>query len=100
MGAGTFNQPQQGYAAPPQAQAGSSGKATASLVLGILAVVTFVVWGALIFGPLAIVFGVLGKNETQREGKSGHGMAVAGLVLGIVGIALWAVFLAIGLAVS
>ena len=101
MSAGTFNQPTQGYAQQPaQAQAQStSGKATASLVLGILAVLLFVVWGALILGPLAIVFGAMARNEIKTNpAKSGYGLATAGMTLGIVGMVLWAVFLAIGLA--
>jgi Domain of unknown function (DUF4190) len=101
MSAGTFNQPTQGgYAQQPvQAQAQTSGKATASLVLGILAVVLFIVWGSLIFGPLAIIFGVMARNEIKRNpAKGGYGSATAGMILGIAGLALWAVFLVIGLA--
>lgn len=61
----------------------------ASLVLGILAVVLRLVpivgiFAALVLGTLAIIFAVLGKKK-QPEKK---GMAVAGLVLGIIGAAL------------
>ena len=102
MGAGTFNQPNQGYAQQQPAQAReTSGKATASLVLGILAVLLFVVWASFIFGPLAIVFGVMGRNETRMNPmKGGYGMATAGMVCGIIGIALTVVFAAIGFAAT
>ena len=101
MSAGTFNQPTQGYAQQPAQVRENSGKATASLVLGILAVLLFVVWGALVFGPVAIVLGVIARNEIKANpAKGGYGMATAGMTLGIVGLALWAVFLVIGLTVA
>jgi hypothetical protein len=68
-------------------------------VLGILAVLLFVVWASFIFGPLAIVFGVMGRNEIKANPmKGGYGMATAGLTLGIIGMALTAVFAVIGFA--
>jgi hypothetical protein len=97
MGAGTFNNPQQGYGQqqygqqqygqPPQAYGaphaqGRSGMAVAGLILGIIALLTF-------------VFGVLGRNEARKQGKDGEGMGTAGLVLGIVAIVLtipWALY--------
>jgi hypothetical protein len=97
MGAGAFNQPQQGYA-QQQAQVGTNGKAVAAIVFGILAVVTFVIWGALVFGPLAIVFGSIARKDIQRgSGQGGDGLALAGIILGAAGLALWAIFLTIGL---
>ena len=43
---------------------------------------------------LALIFGIIGKNQIDRSGgyQSGRGMAIAGIVLGIVGLAgaiLW-----------
>jgi len=101
MSAGTFNQPTAGYGQQPVQARETSGKATASLVLGILAVLLFVVWASFVFGPLAIVFGVMARNEIKANPmKGGYGMATAGLALGIVGMALTAVFAAIGFAAS
>jgi hypothetical protein len=89
MSAGTFNQPPQGYGQQQYAMpAGKSGLAVAGLVLGIVAMLTFWVWGAILFGPLAIVFGVLGRKEAKDGPKEGEGMGTAGLVLGIVAIVL------------
>ena len=100
MSAGTFNQPTAGYQQQPQTRE-TSGKATASLVLGILAVVLFVVWASFVFGPLAIVFGVTARNEIKANpAKGGDGMATAGIICGIAGMALTLVFLVIGLAAS
>lgn len=45
-----------------------------------------------IAGPLsgipAIVLGVMSMREIRRTGERGHGMAMAGLVLGIIGLIL------------
>jgi hypothetical protein len=57
-----------------------------------------VIWGALLFGPLAIVFGALARREVRTDpSKTGDGLALAGIILGAAGLALWAIFLVIGL---
>lgn len=67
-----------------------TGMAIASLVLGILALLTcwfpIVSYAAVVMALLAVIFGVVGVRRT-----SGRGMAIAGLVLG--GIALVAAVL-------
>ncbi len=64
----------------------TNGYATASLVLGIVSVVLcWTIWGGIVLGVLAVVFGALGIGRT-KTGVPGKGMAVAGIVLGIVGI--------------
>ncbi len=80
--------PQQGPP-PPPAEAGqekrTSGKATAALVLGIIGIFLLPV----ICSTLAIIFGVMGRNETEADPTlGGRGMATAGLVLGIIGLIL------------
>jgi hypothetical protein len=55
------------------------------------------IWGAILFAPLAITFGVVGRNEARREGKSGQGLGTAGMVCGIVALFLtvpWAIIVA------
>ena len=61
------------------------GFAIAGLVMGILSF--FIV--PLLFGGLGIVFGALAKNKGYRGG-----MATAGIVCGIIGIALWIIMIA------
>ncbi|MFE9206830.1 DUF4190 domain-containing protein [Micromonospora sp. NPDC007230] len=61
----------------------TSGIATASLVLGILGVLG----GWCLFGLpciLAVILGHVAMRDTRDGTRSGHGMAVAGLVLGYV----------------
>lgn len=74
--------PQQIIVVPPQQQQ-SSTLATLSLIFAILGLVgsccTFGVPSA-----AAVILGHFGLNETKDGKKSGHGMAVAGLVLGYI----------------
>lgn len=72
-------------AAPPApvsvAAPHSNGMAIASLVLGILWI-----WG--VGSILALIFGYIGKGQIDSSGgtQSGRGMAIAGIVLGWIGI--------------
>lgn len=58
----------------------TSGLAIASLVLGII-------WIYWIGSILAIIFGAVALKQCNRGERSGRGMAIAGLVLGLVGAA-------------
>lgn len=79
--------PPLGYSQPPSQQ--GNGLAVASLVLGILACVTFCIWWlAIPLGAVAIVLGVVAKGKVARGESSGAGMAKAGLILGIIGVVL------------
>ena len=73
----------------------SSGKATASLVLGILGLV----FCPLICSVLALVFGHQGRNEIDGSGGriSGRGVATAGIILGWVGLVIWGLLFALGI---
>ena len=66
----------------------SAGFATASLVLGILSLVTCCcIYSALPFGALAIIFALLsrgGEMTMDSRGMTGLGLGIAGLVLTIV----------------
>ena len=72
-------QTQQSQARPPQIT--TNGFAVASLVLGI-------VWAMGIGSILALVFGYVAKNRIDQSGgtQTGRGMAIAGIVLGWVGV--------------
>ncbi|HLW03754.1 MAG TPA: protein kinase [Ktedonobacterales bacterium] len=73
----------------------SSGKATASLVLGIFAILfSWFLLGGLL-GVLAAIFGHLALGDVRRSGGqlSGHGSAIAGLIMGYLGIGLALLFM-------
>jgi hypothetical protein len=80
-------------AAAPAVETGPVGKATASLVLGILSVVTAAV--PLLGLPLSIV-GLVLAGKGARSSRAGQ--ARAGLVLSIVGLAITSVVFMIGFA--
>ncbi len=63
---------------------GNNSKAVASMVVGILSVVCC---GAIV-GIVAIVLGILARNEINASGgvQGGSGMALAGIILGALGI--------------
>lgn len=66
----------------------TSGWAIASLVVGILAVLTAFVPGVGLLGLVAIFFGDFGRREIDRGTTSGKGLAQAGRILGVVALAL------------
>jgi hypothetical protein len=71
----------------------SSGKATASLVMGIVGIFIF----PIIFSVAAILMGGLARKEIAASGglMTGDGNAVAGIILGCVGLVLWVIFIVI-----
>jgi hypothetical protein len=72
--------PQGGPQMTPPAPA-SNGMAIAALVCGIIGLFIF----EIILGPLAIIFGGLGLRNANR-GSGRKGLAIAGLVLGIIDV--------------
>lgn len=72
-----------------------NGFGVAALVLGLLALVlSWTILGGLVFGLLALIFGLLGRARAKRGEATNGGMSVAGVVLGILGL-----LIAIGLVV-
>jgi hypothetical protein len=70
-------------------RAATNGLAVASLVLGIVGIPgVFALFN--IFSILALIFGLVSRSQIQKSGgtQGGAGMAMAGIVLGTIGIAL------------
>jgi hypothetical protein len=83
----------QGYPAYPPAVQTTNGFSIASLVLGI-------VWVFGLGAILAVIFGFVARKQIRESGgrQGGGGMALAGIILGFVGIAgliLWIVFVSV-----
>jgi hypothetical protein len=77
------------YQVPASIGSPQNGMAIASLVLGIVSLVTILCYGfGLIPGILAIVFGILARKEIRRTEAQGMGMAMAGIVCGSIAIGL------------
>ncbi|RSS82615.1 DUF4190 domain-containing protein [Streptomyces sp. WAC06614] len=67
----------------------NNGLGVASLVLGIISVVgCFLSFFSVLAGALAIIFGALGRGKANRGEADNGGVALAGLILGIVGVVL------------
>ena len=71
---------------PVQPAQQTDGLATASMVLGICQIIPFV---GLICAILALIFGWISMRRTKNNpAVRGHGQAVAGFVLGVVGVGI------------
>ncbi|WP_411080609.1 DUF4190 domain-containing protein [Streptomyces sp. cmx-18-6] len=82
------------YGQQPWGPAPANGLGTAAMVLGIVSVVVFCLYGlGIILGILALVFGLIGLGRAKRGEATNRGMAVAGIVLGSVGMVIAAAFL-------
>ena len=83
--------PPPGYGYPQPTK--TNGLAIASMVLGIL-------WIYWIGSILALVFGYVSKSQIDQSGgaQTGRGMAIAGIVLGWVGVGLLAIVIVVAAA--
>lgn len=79
--------PQPPEQVPPGQQYGqvqpTNGMAVAALVLGLVGLCAW-----FIAPILAIIFGVIGRNQCRARNEKGEGMAVTGIVLGSVSLTL------------
>ncbi|WP_138902437.1 DUF4190 domain-containing protein [Streptomyces albidochromogenes] len=88
-----------GYGGPAawtgqQGPAPANGYGITAMVLGIIAVTFFCAYGlGIILGILALIFGILGRKRVQRGEATNAGMALAGIILGIIGFVLSAAFI-------
>jgi Domain of unknown function (DUF4190) len=85
-----YGYPPYGYPRP----ANTNGFAIASLVCSI---VLFVL--PFLGGAMAITFGILGARGATRSGERGRGLAIAGIVIGVVALLFWSLAV-VGAAVS
>ncbi|MGW7792261.1 MULTISPECIES: DUF4190 domain-containing protein [Streptomyces] len=88
-----------GYAWPGMQPPPSNGMGTASLVLGIISAVGFLMWPvALVLGILALIFGGIGHGRARRGEATNPGVALAGIICGAAGIVLVLVLFALVIA--
>ena len=76
-----------------QPQRSTNGMAIASMVLGIL-------WLYWIGSILALVFGYIARKQIRERGDSGDGMAIAGIVLGWIGVGVLVIAIVVGIAAN
>ncbi len=73
----------QGYAAPRS----TNGMAIASLVLGIIGLISCG-YTFFIAPVLAVVLGVKARRQVRETGQQGDGMALAGIIMGAIGLVI------------
>ncbi|MYW65375.1 DUF4190 domain-containing protein [Streptomyces sp. SID8379] len=94
-GPGVFPYPAYAWAAGYGKSGPRNGFGVASLILGIVTAVGFLLWPfAIVTGVLAVVFGVLGRRRANRSAATNGGQALAGFICGLGGLIL-AVLLAV-----
>ncbi len=81
--------PYYGYAVPRR----TNGMAIASMVLGIL-------WIYWIGSILALVFGYIARRQIHERAEGGGGMAIAGIVLGWIGVGFLVVIFVVGFGIG
>ena len=97
----TFPQyPQQQFPAAPPIEGGygggfpgggygpapTNGLALASLILGIVSIVTLLFGFGPVIGLIAVIIGIFGLRKAKRSGGLRRGMAWAGTILGLVSL--------------
>ncbi len=91
-----------GYQATPQPGIGrrSNTMAVTALVLGVVQFVGWIIFllPGLLAAILAIVLGFVSMNQISRSGESGRGLAIAGVILGFLGILVVVILVAVGVA--
>jgi hypothetical protein len=82
--------PQPGY------QPRTNPVAVAALVCGLVQfLLGLLVLGNILLAVPAVILGAIGLRQTAARGERGRGMAIAGLILGILGIIYFALVLAV-----
>jgi len=83
------------YITSPTATPRTNGFAVASFVIGLIAIslaIAFWYWWylGLLLGIMALIFGLVGQSQIKSSNgnQTGYGLAIAGLVLGIISIAI------------
>ena len=85
-------QPYAGYTAPVAMR---NGLGIAALVLALLSLpAALTIVGGFILGIAAIILGIMGRNRAKKGEANNGGVAVAGIVLGAVGVVLSIVMIA------
>jgi hypothetical protein len=76
--------PYGGYPPPPPTTSPKNGLGLASLVIAIISLLSVV--GGVVLGFVAVILGFLGWGRAKRGEATNGGIAVAGIVLGILSI--------------
>jgi hypothetical protein len=89
------------HSAPPVTSTDrKSGKATASMILGILSLPALLFWPvSVVLALVGLTLGFIARGEAKR-GMEGGGMAMAGIVCSGIALAIVVILFAVGVAVG
>jgi hypothetical protein len=91
-------QPPYGYPPPPTAP--KNGLGIAALVVAIFALVScWTVVGGVILGIVAVILGIVGRSRAKSGQATNGGIAIAGILLGVLGVIVSLVFIPIWMGV-
>lgn len=84
-----------GYGEPPVRP--RNGFGITALILGLLALLlSWTIIGGIVFGVLALIFGLIGRARAKRGEATNGGVSLAGVVLGVIGLLLAIGLVALG----
>lgn len=69
----------------------SNGKATASLILGIVSIVA----GSIVAAIIGLILGIKARNEAHLAGVQPSGKAMAGIICSVIGIVVSVIMIVI-----
>jgi hypothetical protein len=83
------------------ATGGRSGRALTSMILGIISIPgALIALLGIVLGIVAIVLGATARGEIRRGGLTNSGQAMAGMILGSIGLLLGLVNMIAGIAAT
>ncbi len=95
---GAYPPPPMPYGAYPNAPvAPRNGLGIAALVTAIVAVISsFTIFGGIALGVVAVILGIVARSRVKRGEADNGGVALAGIVLGVVAIAVSVALMVLG----
>ena len=85
-----LTEPTPAYAAAPVPARKTNVLAIVALVLSILS-----------FNIIAVILGIIALSQIKKTGESGRGLAIAGIIIGAIGVIFWIIiFIVIGIAAA
>lgn len=82
------------YNAPAKPK--QNGKGIASMVLGIVSLITWCCWIGIATGVIGLILGIFSKKEKPEN----NGMATAGIIMSVIAIALFVVITVLAVVLS
>lgn len=84
-----------GQSYDPPARPARNGLGIAALVLGILSIVPGFFYVGVVLGIIAVILGFLARGRVKRGEATNGGMALAGIIAGIIGFVVAAIFISV-----